>query len=244
MNRFTPNRFGDRNAAVKPAEQFQFPDLSQTGQHRIVADNDHKAVLRNSNELRASARISSADCPGHTLWRLSTDCASQRDSNSSNLRTCSSESTSFEYASAAKASSAARPTFWNPAPSSSAKSSGMFTVKIIGCKLPRPTQSRKPKNPAPIKAVVDNLAGTNWKTSAMPPAPPCRRSSASDSSASGRRAKSPRTLPTTAPSLNPSSNSVALPKPERSLFRNQDTSVGVCRSFGLGIAGLGAFTCP
>ncbi|MEY4243144.1 MAG: hypothetical protein RLZZ245_729 [Verrucomicrobiota bacterium] len=132
---FSPNGLRDCDLAVKPAEQIQLADLSQAGQHGIIADDDHGTACRKSNEVRASARISSAECPGHAPCFDSTACASQRDSSSSILRTCSSDNTSLAYASAAKASRAARPRFWNPAPSSAAKSSGMFTVRIIAPEL-------------------------------------------------------------------------------------------------------------
>ena len=136
-------------------------DLGQAGQHGIVANDDHGAACRNSYDLRASSRISSADCPGHAPCLLSTACVSHLEPSSSILRTWSNESTSFEYASAAKASRAARPRFWNPAPSSAARSSGMFTVKVIApeaipsaitLQIPKPPsvfelQTPKPSNP-------------------------------------------------------------------------------------------------
>ena len=109
---------------------------SQKGIFKIlIADDDHWTACRNSNDLRASSMISSADCAGQAPRRESAACASQRDSSSSNLRTCSSERMSFAYASAANASRAARPRFLNPAPSSAARSSGMFTVNVIDEKL-------------------------------------------------------------------------------------------------------------
>ena len=130
----TPDGRGDGHLAIKPTEQIQLADLGQAGQHGVVTHDDHGAARRNSKEAQASARISSPDWLGHTPCLDSTACASQRDSSSSILRICSSESTSFAYASAAKASRAARLRFWKPAPSSAAKSSGMFTVRVIAVK--------------------------------------------------------------------------------------------------------------
>jgi hypothetical protein len=113
------------------ARNFATAFFIEDQQAGIIADDDHGTACRNSNEVRVSAKISSAECPGHPPCFDSTACASQRDSSSSILRTCSSDNTSLAYASTAKASRAARPRFWNPAPSSAAKSSGMFTVRVI-----------------------------------------------------------------------------------------------------------------
>jgi hypothetical protein len=82
-------------------------------------------------DRRASAKIFSADWSGHTACLLSMACASQSEPSPSILLICSNESTSLEYASAAKASSAAWPRFWNPAPRSAARSSGISTVRMI-----------------------------------------------------------------------------------------------------------------
>ncbi len=131
MSRLGPDGLRNGHLAIKPTEQIQFTDLGQARQHGIIANDDHGTACRKSNELRASARISSAKCPGHAPCWDSTACASQRDPSSSSLRTCSSESNSFVYASAARASSAAWLRFWKPALSSAARSSGMFTVKVI-----------------------------------------------------------------------------------------------------------------
>lgn len=131
MHRLAPDGLGHGDLAIKPAQQIQFADFGQARKHGIVTDDDHWTARRNSNDLRASSTTSSAECAGHAPSRESAACASQRDSSSSNLRTCSNERTSFAYASAAKASRAARPRFLKPAPSSAAKSSGMFTVKVI-----------------------------------------------------------------------------------------------------------------
>lgn len=150
MNRFTTHGFGHMDFAIKPVEQIQLADLREAGQHRIVTDDDHGMACRNSDELRASARISSADCPGQAPCLPSTACASQRDSKSSILRTCSSDSTSLEYASVARASSAARLRFWNSEPSSAARSSGMFTVKVIPSRISHTAPIRKPQKRFPI----------------------------------------------------------------------------------------------
>jgi hypothetical protein len=40
------------------------PHLGQTGQDGVIADDNHRTAGRNSDERRASARISSAACPG------------------------------------------------------------------------------------------------------------------------------------------------------------------------------------
>lgn len=146
MNRFTKHGFGQVDPAIKPAEQVQLADLREAGQHRIVTDDDHGMACRNSDELRASARISSADCPGQAPCLLSTACASQRDSKSSILRTCSSDSTFLEYASVARASRAARLRFWNSEPSSAARSSGMFTVTVIRSRISHTAPLRKLQN--------------------------------------------------------------------------------------------------
>ncbi len=149
MHGFMPDSFGDRDLPIKPTKKIQLTDFRQTRKNRIVTDDDHWAACRNSNDLRASSRISSADCDGQAPNRERTACASQRDSNSSNLRTCSSESTSFAYASAAKASSAACPRFSNSDPSSAARSSGMFTVKVIDRHSSQIAPQRKPENEPP-----------------------------------------------------------------------------------------------
>lgn len=99
----------------------------------VVWDPDNGLPLGVIESKTASVKISSAEWPGHAPCFDSTACASQRDSSSSILRTCSSDNTSLAYA--AKASRAARPRFWNPAPSSAAKSSGMFTVRVIAPEL-------------------------------------------------------------------------------------------------------------
>ena len=131
VDSFFTDCFRNGHFAIEPAEQIQLTDLGQTGQHGVVTDDDHGMVCRKSNDRRASAKISSADWSGHIPCLLSIACASQSEPNPSILLICSSESTSLEYASAAKASSAAWPRFWNPAPSSAARSSGISTVRVI-----------------------------------------------------------------------------------------------------------------
>ena len=143
---FPADCFRNGHSAVEPMEQIQLPDLGEAGQHRVVTDDDHAMACRNSNERRASAKISSADWSGHTACLLSMACASQSEPSPNILLICSNESTSLEYASAAKASRAARPRFWNPAPSSAARSSGMSTVKVTGRKVGHPSSSSKFKN--------------------------------------------------------------------------------------------------
>ena len=145
MHSFPADCFRNGHSAVEPLEQIQFPDLGEAGQHRVVTDDDHAMACRNSNERRASANISSADWSGHTACLLSMACASQSEPRPSILLICSNESTSLEYASAAKASRAARPRFWNPTPSSAARSSGMSTVKVIGKKICHLSSSSKSK---------------------------------------------------------------------------------------------------
>ena len=108
MNSFSMDCFRNGHLAIKPAEQIQLPEFGQTGQHGVVTDDDHGMACRNLNDRLASAKISSADWSGHTECLLSMACASRSELSSSILLICSSESTSLEYASAAKASRAAR----------------------------------------------------------------------------------------------------------------------------------------
>ena len=146
MHCFPADCFRNGHSAVEPVEQIHLPDLGAAGQHRVVTDDDHAMACRNSNERRASAKISSADWSGHKACLLSMACASQSEPSPSILLICSNESNSLEYASAAKASRAARPRFWNPTPSSVARSSGMSTVKVIGIKICHSSSSSKSKN--------------------------------------------------------------------------------------------------
>jgi len=162
MHRFPADCFRNGYSAIEPVKQIQFPDLGEAGQHRVVTDDDHAMACRNSNERRASAKISSADWSGHTACLLSMACASQSEPSPSILLICSNESTSLEYASAAKASRAARPRFWNPTPSSAARSSGMSTVKVIGKKICHILSSSKSKNI--MRHSVGGFSSPDFKT--------------------------------------------------------------------------------
>ena len=102
MHSFPADCLRNGHSAVEPLEQIELPDLGEAGQHRVVTDDDHAMACRNSNERRASAKISSADWLGHTACLLSMACASQIEPRPSILLICSNESTSLEYASAAK----------------------------------------------------------------------------------------------------------------------------------------------
>ena len=68
---FSTDCFRNGHFAKKPAEQIQLTDLGQTGEHGVVTDDDHGMACRNSNDRRASAKISSADWSGHIPCLLS-----------------------------------------------------------------------------------------------------------------------------------------------------------------------------
>lgn len=130
MTRFRADALGDGDRSVEPSQQLDFTNLGQTGEHRIVADDDHGLSWRISADRLASASTSSAECPGQAPCFDRTACASHRDSSCRSLRTCSSERTSVAYASTAKASRAAWLRFWKPTPSSTARSSGIVNVTV------------------------------------------------------------------------------------------------------------------